>query len=96
MDLADIRASYTSTGIRRADLLPDPVDQFRLWYEQAGQAGLVEPNAMSLATAGRDARPTIRTVLLKQFDQRGFVFFTNLESTKATQLAENPHAELLF
>lgn len=96
MDLADIRASYTSTGIRRADLLPDPVDQFRLWYEQAGQAGLVEPNAMSLATAGRDARPTIRTVLLKQFDQRGFVFFTNLESTKATQLAENPHAALLF
>jgi len=96
MNVADMRAEYTSAGIKREHLKPDPVDQFRLWFNQACQAGLNEPNAMSLATAWPDGRPAVRTVLLKQYDHRGFVFFTNLESTKAKQLEQNPRACLLF
>ena len=96
MNIADMRAEYTSVGIKREALRSDPVDQFRLWFDQACQAGIVEPNAMSLATAWSDGRPSVRTVLLKQYDRRGFVFFTNLESKKAKQLGQNPHAALLF
>jgi len=96
MNLADMRAQYSTTGVRREDLRDDPVEQFRTWFDQACQAGIAEPNAMSLATAWRDGRPLARTVLLKQYDERGFVFFTNLESRKARQLAENPRAALLF
>ncbi len=96
MNIADMRADYTSAGINRDDLKPDPTDQFTLWFEQACQAKILEPNALSLATAGADGRPSVRTVLLKQYDPRGFVFFTNLESKKAKQIAENPHACLLF
>ncbi|MDQ8154789.1 MAG: pyridoxamine 5'-phosphate oxidase [Gemmatimonadota bacterium] len=96
MNLADMRAQYSTVGIAREELHADPVEQFRVWFEQACQSGIPEPNAMSLATAGRDARPMVRTVLLKQFDARGFVFFTNLESRKARQLADNPQAALLF
>lgn len=96
MNLADMRAQYSTVGIARDELHADPVEQFRVWFEQACQSGIPEPNAMSLATAGRDASPMVRTVLLKQFDARGFVFFTNLESRKARQLADNPQAALLF
>ncbi len=96
MKLADMRAQYSATGISREELHDDPVEQFRRWFDQACQSGIPEPNAMSLATAWADGRPAVRTVLLKQFDQRGFVFFTNFESRKAQQLAENPRAALLF
>jgi pyridoxamine 5'-phosphate oxidase len=96
LNVANMRAEYTSVGLNRNSLAPDPIEQFRLWFDQACSAQLPEPNAMSLATAWKDARPSVRTVLLKQFDHRGFVFFTNLESKKARQLAENPHACLLF
>ncbi len=96
MNLADLRAEYQAAGISRADLHADPVEQFTRWFEQAMQAKLLEPNAMSLATAGADGRPHVRTVLLKQYDQHGFVFFTNLESAKARQIGENPHAALCF
>ncbi len=96
MNLADLRAEYQTAGISRADLHADPVEQFTRWFEQAMQAKLLEPNAMSLATAGADGRPHVRTVLLKQYDAHGFVFFTNLESAKARQIGENPHAALCF
>jgi pyridoxamine 5'-phosphate oxidase len=95
-DIADVRRDYLSRRLQRGDLLADPVAQFTLWLEDAFRAGVIEPNAMSLATAWKDGRPLVRTVLLKGVDARGFVFFTNLESRKARQLAENPKASLLF
>lgn len=82
--------------MRRADLHADAIAQFSRWLEEAFRAGVIEPNAMSLATAWKDGRPLVRTVLLKGVDSRGFVFYTNLESRKARQLAENPNASLLF
>jgi pyridoxamine 5'-phosphate oxidase len=79
-----------------ADLDPDPIAQFRVWLTDAVDAGLPEPMAMVLATAGADARPLARHVLLKDVDDQGFVWFTNYESTKARQLDANPHAALAF
>jgi pyridoxamine 5'-phosphate oxidase len=96
VNLADLRAEYSTVGITREELNDDPVAQFRAWFDQACASGIHEPNAMSLATAGSDGRPVVRTVLLKQYDERGFVFFTNLESRKARHLSENPHAALLL
>ena len=94
--IADLRREYTTLGLKREDLDPNPVAQFRLWFDQAREAGLLEPNAMTLATADRSGFVTARTVLLKAYDDRGFVFFTNYTSQKALQIAENPHAALLF
>lgn len=91
-----MRAEYSRGELRREDLKPDPIDQFTVWFEEACQAGLLEPNAASLATAGPDGVPSLRTVLIKQFDARGFVFYTNLESRKAREIAANPHVALLF
>jgi pyridoxamine 5'-phosphate oxidase len=96
MNTAELRHEYTRGGLRREDLKPDPFDQFTLWFDQACQAGLIDPNALSLATAGTDGRPSVRTVLLKQYDQRGLVFFTNLESKKARHIAANQNVCLLF
>ena len=94
--MASVRKDYKAARLHRADLDPDPVVQFSLWLDEAFRAGVIEPNAMSLATAWKDGRPLVRTVLLKGLDSRGFVFYTNLESRKARQLAENPQASLLF
>src|ERR671932_732930 len=74
---------------------PDPLAQFRRWLAQAQAAQPVEPQAMALATATRDGRPSARMVILRGFDERGFVFFTNYESRKGRELAANPHAALL-
>jgi len=90
------RSEYDSGKLDRTDLKTSPFEQFAAWFEQACQAKVIEPNAMSLATAGANAHPLVRTVLLKSYDTRGFVFFTNLESRKARQLKENPNASLLF
>ncbi len=95
-DVSKMQVEYTRGKLERDDLKPDAVDQFSLWLEQACQAGIREPNAMTLATVGGDGRPSARTVLLKGFDARGFVFFTNLESTKARQISENANVALLF
>ncbi|MDR1146374.1 MAG: pyridoxamine 5'-phosphate oxidase [Verrucomicrobiales bacterium] len=95
-NIANLRREYTTSGLRKEDLPPNPFDQFRQWFREAQEAGLLEPNAMSLATAGANGKVTARTVLLKAFDERGLVFFTNYESVKARQLAENPRAALLF
>ncbi len=95
-DPADLRRDYTLAGLDRADLHADPVSQFRLWFEQAQSAQLIEPNAMTLATVDSQGCPNARTVLLKAYDHRGFVFYTNYESQKALELAANPHAAALF
>jgi pyridoxamine 5'-phosphate oxidase len=94
--LEAMRTDYRRARLRREDLLPDPIAQFEAWMGEAVRASVIEPNAMSLATVGADGRPLTRTVLLKGLDARGFVFFTNLESRKARQIAENPHVSLLF
>jgi pyridoxamine 5'-phosphate oxidase len=94
--IAEIRRTYGARRLRRADLHADPFEQFGLWLKEALDAGMIEPNAMSLATAWKDGKPSVRTVLLKSLDSRGFVFYTNLESRKARQLDENPNACLLF
>lgn len=95
-DLSDLRREYGRAALTRDVLDPDPVRQFARWFEEARAAAVPEPNAMTVATAGADGQPTARTVLLKYFDADGFVFFTNKESAKARQLAENPRAGLLF
>jgi len=96
MSLADLRKSYTLAGLRRADLAADPMQQFHSWLQQAIGAQLLEPTAMTLATADRTGRPAARVVLLKGLDDRGFVFYTNYESRKARELAENSNASLVF
>ena len=94
--VAELRREYHGDGLHQKDLAASPFDQFRKWFSQAQEAELLEPNAMSLATSSRSGRIGIRTVLLKAFDDRGLVFFTNYESAKARQLEENPQAGLLF
>lgn len=96
MDVTSVRREHRSRPLRRNDLAEDPLQQFQLWFSQARDSSLLEPNAMSLATVDDDGRPALRTVLLKYFDDRGFVFFTNLGSNKAAQIAANPHVALLF
>ena len=87
---------WMSQGLARDSLDPDPIRQFELWYTQAINSGIPEPNAMSLATVDQDGQPWIRTVLLKLFDEAGFIFFTNYESAKAQQIAANNRVGLLF
>jgi pyridoxamine 5'-phosphate oxidase len=96
VDVAARRAEYEGRGLDVGDLDPDPIVQFRRWMADAEEAKLVEPTAMALATAGADAMPTNRFVLLRGLDERGFAFYTNHLSEKATELAANPRAALLF
>ena len=96
MSIADLRRDYTLAGLRRVDLEADPVQQFQKWFQQALDAQLREPTAMTLATADQQGRLSARIVLLKGIDQRGFVFFTNYDSRKGRELAENPNAALVF
>ncbi|MDC1449611.1 pyridoxamine 5'-phosphate oxidase [Candidatus Thioglobus sp.] len=93
-DLSDLRKEYLKSGIVKDDLKSNPIEQFSLWFDQAIEANIIEPSAMSLATS--DDYIGIRTVLLKFFDDKGFVFFTNYESKKSKQLQNNPQAALLF
>lgn len=94
--MADIRTEYTRSGLHESDAHADPVEQFRRWFDEALAAGLHEPNAMTVATATSDGRPSARVVLLKGFDERGFVFYTNYDGRKGRELEENPRATLLF
>lgn len=96
IDISQLRRNYTKDGLHRKDLADDPFDQFRLWFSQAVEAQLLEPNAMTLATASAAGHPTQRTVLLKNFDERGFVFFTNYGSKKAQQIEDHPNVCILF
>lgn len=94
--LAALRREYARAGLAESQAAPDPVTQFRRWLGEAIAAGLVEPNAMILATAGAEGVPTARTVLLKDVGEEGFTFFTNRESRKGRDLAANPRASLVF
>ena len=96
MVVADLRKEYMLNGLSEADVDADPIRQFQAWFAQALTAGLAEPNAMTVATATPDGRPSARMVLIKGVDERGFVFFTNYESRKGQELASNPFAALVF
>jgi len=93
-DLSSLRKEFLQSGINKEDLKSSPVEQFSLWFSQAMEADIVEPSAMSLATS--DDSIGIRTVLLKYFDEKGFVFYTNYESKKSKQMQKNPQAAILF
>ncbi len=96
MDISALRREYTFAGLNKADLYSNPFEQFELWFKQASDAQLETPNAFSLATVNSDGQPALRTVLLKLFDQEGFVFFTNYASHKARDISNNPKVAALF
>lgn len=96
MDLTTLRGKYTTRNLEIEDLNKNPFIQFETWFKDAMDADLIEPNAFSLCTVGKNMMPSIRTVLLKTFDEEGFVFFTNYKSKKAKQIEENPKAAMLF
>ena len=96
MDLAALRQEYMRAGLDESSLAPDPFTQFANWFDEALRSGVHLPNAMTLATASKSGRPSARTVLLKGFDSRGFVFYTNYRSRKGRELEENPRAMLHF
>jgi pyridoxamine 5'-phosphate oxidase len=94
--VARLRHEYTRAGLEESEAASDPIEQFRSWFDEALAADLHEPNAMTLATATPDGRPSARVVLLKGFDERGFVFYTNYEGRKAKEIEANPTCALLF
>ncbi len=96
MSLADLRKDYKQASLSENEVAGDPVTQFTRWFEQATQANVPEPNAMSLATATSDGRPSSRIVLIKGVDDRGFCWFTDYDSKKGSDIAANPQAALLF
>ncbi|MFD8426458.1 pyridoxamine 5'-phosphate oxidase [Streptomyces coelicoflavus] len=96
-DLASMRKQYRAEGLSETELAATPVEQFARWFKQAAtDGGLFEPNAMVVSTADAEGRPSSRTVLLKHFDEQGFVFYTNYDSRKARELDANPYVSLLF
>src|SRR4030095_15287608 len=96
INIADLRKNYSKKRLSEKDIAADPIHQFQQWWDEALTAGIDEVNAMTLATSSIDAVPSARTVLLKNFGERGFVFFTNYNSYKGQQLSENPKACLVF
>jgi pyridoxamine 5'-phosphate oxidase len=96
ISIADLRQNYSLGGLHEDEADANPFRQFQVWFQQALEAGIIEPNAMTLATVNREGKPSARMVLMKDFDERGFVFFTNYESAKGRQLDENPWAALVF
>jgi len=96
MDIDTIRRDYLQGGLNRENLLDNPVEQFKVWLQQAIDYGLNDPTAMTVATVSAEGEPSQRIVLLKEVDDRGFVFYTNLESRKAQELAQNPNISLHF
>jgi pyridoxamine 5'-phosphate oxidase len=96
MSIADLRLNYTKAGLEEKDAQKNPIDQFKIWFQQALDSELLEPNAMTVSTTTKDGYPSARIVLLKAFDERGFVFFTNYDSKKGQKLTHNPYASLVF
>ena len=94
--IADLRIDYSQASLSEADTAADPITQFGRWFDEAMRAEVPEANAMSLATVGSNGRPSSRIVLIKQFDEHGFTWFTNYESRKGHDLEEHPHGALLF
>jgi pyridoxamine 5'-phosphate oxidase len=95
-DIAGMRKDYSKKELLESEVNKDPIQQFQQWWKQALATEIVEPNAMTLATTSMDAVPSARIVLMKDFSENGFVFFTNYNSFKGQQLSENPKACLLF
>ena len=96
MDVSNLRKEYATTGITKDTLDKCPFKQFETWFKQAFDAGIVEPNAMSLSTVSNANQPSVRTVLLKGYDEDGFIFYTNYGSQKATDIATNAKIAALF
>jgi len=96
MNTDDLRQQFMEQGLNKSELETSPLKQFEAWYKQTIDADIHEPGAMSLATVDAEGQPWQRIVLLKLFDEKGFVFFTNYESRKAQQIVVNPHVSLLF
>lgn len=96
MDIHQLRKDYQNEALRREMLAADPMEQFANWFQEACAAQLLEPNAMTLATVDAQQQPSLRTVLLKFYDEHGFVFFTNYGSRKAQEIAANSRVALLF
>ncbi len=94
--VADLRKEYTFQGLSETEVHPNPFEQFKTWFNQALAAQLPEPNAMTIASATTDGKPYARIVLLKDYDERGFVFYTNYESHKGQQLVQNPWGAIAF
>ncbi len=96
ISIADLRLDYSQHSLSEHDVDPDPIRQFASWFHEAVKAELPEPNAMGLATVNAAGQPSLRIVLLKDFDERGFTFYTNYQSRKGEELLQNPHAALTF
>ncbi|NMM36445.1 MAG: pyridoxamine 5'-phosphate oxidase [Glaciimonas sp.] len=96
MSIADLRKDYSQASLSEADTAADPMAQFKKWFDEALKANVPEANAMSLATVAANGRPSSRIVLIKEFDHRGFIWFTNYQSRKGHELHQNPYAALLF
>ena len=96
VSIAHLRKEYTLAGLKEGELEPKPFEQFKKWFGEAIDANLPEPTAMTLATATKTGKPSARVVLLKKFDERGFIFFSNYKSRKGKELAANPNAALVF
>jgi pyridoxamine 5'-phosphate oxidase len=94
--ISDLRKNYTQAGLLELDIVANPYAQFQLWFEQAVAADILEPNAMTVATVTPEGKPSARIVLLKDFDDRGFVFYTNYNSQKGIELQHCPYAALVF
>lgn len=95
-DISTMRKEYTQNGLRRSDLSGNPFKQFEKWFNQAVAVDHLEPNAFTLATVGTDMKPSQRTVLLKMYDDKGFVFFSNYGSKKSVQIDQNPFVSAHF
>jgi pyridoxamine 5'-phosphate oxidase len=96
MKIADLRQDYRLASLDIIDVDPDPIEQFKEWFDEALKSELLEPNAMTLATVSVQGQPSARVVLLKGIENQGFVFYTNYQSRKGEQLAANPNAALCF
>jgi len=96
ISIADLRRTYDRAEFNKANAAADPFTQFKIWFEEAIASQIPDPTAMTLATATPEGRPSARIVLLKDFDERGFVFYTNYRSRKGRELHANPHASLVF
>lgn len=95
-DIADIRRDFDSIGLHESDMSADPFEQFAAWMNDALNSDILDPNAMTVTTVGADNKPSARVVLLKKFDEQGFVFFTNYDSKKGRDLAANPNTSFNF
>jgi pyridoxamine 5'-phosphate oxidase len=95
-DIADMRMHYTKGVLTEASIFKNPIDQFKSWFEETAKCDVVEPNAMIIATVDKNGVPSARTVLLKEIDSEGFLFYTNYASAKAKDISINPNVSLVF